>query len=81
MYFVADVTKLDSVKEAIGAVEQKCGPVDILVNNAGVMVFSYWKAVALDDWNNMIDTNLRGYMHAIATILPGMLERRSGRIF
>jgi NADP-dependent 3-hydroxy acid dehydrogenase YdfG len=80
IYFVADVTDQDSLKGAISAAEKEYGPVDILVNNAGLMLFSYWKDVAMDDWNQMIDTNLRGYLHAIATVLPGMIERGKGRI-
>lgn len=78
--FRADVTDPDQVKAAVAAIEAQMGPVDILVNNAGLMLFSYWKDTALDDWNSMIDTNLRGYLHAIAAILPGMVERNAGRI-
>lgn len=78
--FRADVTDPDQVKAAVTAIEAQMGPVDILVNNAGLMLFSYWKDTALDDWNSMIDTNLRGYLHAIAAILPGMVERNAGRI-
>ncbi len=44
------------------------------------MLFSAWKDTALDDWDKMIDTNLRGYLYAIAAVLPSMLERKSGRI-
>jgi len=79
-FFVTDVTDPHSVKAAIAAIERDVGAVDILVNNAGLMLFSYWKDVALDDWNQMIDTNIRGYLHCIAAVLPGMLERQSGRI-
>lgn len=78
--FRADVTDPDQVKAAVTAIEAQMGPVDILVNNAGLMLFSYWKDTALDDWNSMIDTNVRGYLHAIAAILPGMVERNAGRI-
>lgn len=79
-YFVADVTDPESVKSAVEAAEREVGPVDILVNNAGLMLFSYWKDVALDDWNQMIDTNIKGYLHGIRAVLPGMIERGSGRI-
>ena len=79
-YRVTDVTdRADAEALAAFAVETY-GPVDVLVNNAGLMLFSAWKDTAVDDWDRMIDTNLRGYLHAIAAVLPSMLERRSGRI-
>lgn len=79
-YQVADATDFESTKTLVAFATTTYGPVDILVNNAGLMLFSYWKDAAVGDWNKMIDTNLRGYLHAIAAVLPSMLERRSGRI-
>lgn len=79
-HHVADATDFESTKALVAFARKTYGPVDILVNNAGLMLFSYWKDVAVGDWNKMIDTNLRGYLHAIAAVLPSMLERRSGRI-
>ncbi len=79
-YKVTDVTDPDDLKAVVELAEKTYGPVDILVNNAGLMLFSYWKDLAIDDWNKMIDTNLRGYLHAIAAVLPSMLERKSGHI-
>lgn len=79
-YQVADATDFESTKTLVAFATTTYSPVDILVNNAGLMLFSYWKDAAVGDWNKMIDTNLRGYLHAIAAVLPSMLERRSGRI-
>ncbi|MCP1557895.1 UNVERIFIED_ORG: NADP-dependent 3-hydroxy acid dehydrogenase YdfG [Methylobacterium sp. SuP10 SLI 274] len=79
-YRVTDVTDRADAKALAAFAEKTYGPVDILVNNAGLMLFSAWKDAAVDDWDRMIDTNLRGYLHAIAAVLPSMLERRSGRI-
>jgi NADP-dependent 3-hydroxy acid dehydrogenase YdfG len=56
------------------------GRVDILVNNAGLMLFSYWKDTAVNDWQEMIDTNIRGYLNGIAAVLPKMIEQGSGHI-
>jgi NADP-dependent 3-hydroxy acid dehydrogenase YdfG len=78
--FKADVTNLEQVKAVVTAIEEQMGPVDILVNNAGLMLFSPWKDTEVADWDSMIDTNLRGYLHAIAAILPRMIVRSSGRI-
>lgn len=79
-YRVTDVTDRADAKALTTFAEETYGPVDVLVNNAGLMLFSAWKDTAVDDWDRMIDTNLRGYLHAIAAVLPSMLERRSGRI-
>lgn len=79
-YYVCDVTDISQTRSLAAFAERSYGPVDILVNNAGLMLFSYWKDLAVEDWNKMIDTNLRGYLNAIAAILPVMLERKSGRI-
>jgi NADP-dependent 3-hydroxy acid dehydrogenase YdfG len=79
-YRFTDVTDRADAKALAAFAEETYGPVDVLVNNAGLMLFSAWKDTAVDDWDRMIDTNLRGYLHAVAAVLPSMLERRSGRI-
>ncbi|MEU9061798.1 SDR family oxidoreductase [Streptomyces sp. NPDC048430] len=56
------------------------GRVDVLVNNAGLMLFSYWKDLALDDWNRMLDVNIRGYLNGVHAVLPVMLRQKSGHI-
>ncbi|MFG2128660.1 SDR family oxidoreductase [Streptomyces sp. NPDC048751] len=77
---VTDVTRLDDVEGLIDFAVGAYGPVDHLVNNAGLMLFSKWSDGAVDDWDKMIDTNLRGYLHAISAVLPDMIARRSGHI-
>lgn len=79
-YRVTDVTSADDVKALVSFAEATYGPVDVLVNNAGLMLFSYWKDVAVDDWSKMIDTNIHGYLNTIAAVLPNMLERKQGHI-
>lgn len=78
--FVADVTNLDDSKKLAQFAKNTYGSVDILINNAGLMLFSYWSDLAIDDWNKMIDTNIKGYLNAIAGVLPIMLEQKSGQI-
>ncbi|MFC8126994.1 SDR family oxidoreductase [Streptomyces sp. NPDC057302] len=56
------------------------GRIDVLVNNAGLMLFSYWKDLALDDWNRMLDVNIRGYLNGVHAVLPVMLRQKSGHI-
>ena len=56
------------------------GQIDVLVNNAGVMPLSPLRAARLDDWNRMIDVNVRGVLHGIAAVLPGMEARGQGHV-
>lgn len=78
--FVADVTDIEQMKAMVDFAIEKFGRIDNLVNNAGLMLFSQWKDVAIDEWNAMIDTNIKGYLNAIAAVLPKMLEQKSGHI-
>jgi NADP-dependent 3-hydroxy acid dehydrogenase YdfG len=75
-----DVTSLDSVRAFVGAAHGAHGRIDVLVNNAGVMPLSTLDALRIDEWNQMIDVNLRGTLHGIAAVLPLMRARRAGHI-
>ncbi|MEU6206672.1 SDR family oxidoreductase [Micromonospora musae] len=75
-----DVTSLDSVRGFIEAAHTRHGRVDVLVNNAGVMPLSTVDALRIDEWNQMIDVNLRGTLHGIAAVLPLMRARGEGQI-
>jgi len=79
-YHVTDVSERSSLEDLVKFAVSKYGKVDSLVNNAGLMLFSDWKDVAVDDWDQMINTNLRGYLHAIAAALPGMIAQGHGKI-
>src|SRR5699024_1620747 len=54
--------------------------IDILVNNAGIMTISLINKLRVDDWNQMIDVNIKGVLHGIAAVLPYMEERNDGHI-
>lgn len=79
-YRVTDVTDAHDLLGLVDFTLAVYGRVDNLVNNAGLMLFSYWKDTAVDDWQKMIDTNIHGYLNAIAAVLPKMLEQGSGHI-
>ena len=75
-----DVTDLASVKAFVDAGRNQFGRVDVLVNNAGVMPLSFMAELRVDEWNRMIDVNLRGVLNGIAAVLPVMGEQKSGHI-
>jgi NADP-dependent 3-hydroxy acid dehydrogenase YdfG len=67
--------------DRITAVAHKSyGRVDVLLNNAGVMPLSLVEELRVDEWNQMIDVNLRGVLHGIAAVLPIMRKRGAGHI-
>ncbi|OXG03968.1 NADP-dependent 3-hydroxy acid dehydrogenase YdfG [Flavobacterium araucananum] len=78
--FIADVTNFEQMKAMAAFAIEKYGRIDNLVNNAGLMLFSQWKDAAIEEWNAMIDTNIKGYLNAIAAVLPKLLEQQSGHI-
>ncbi|WP_256752263.1 SDR family oxidoreductase [Mesorhizobium sp. Mes31] len=75
-----DVTDLDSVKAFVAVAHERYGRIDVLVNNAGVMPLSFMAELRVDEWNRMIDVNLRGVLNGIAAVLPIMAEQKSGHI-
>ncbi|SOD41806.1 SDR family oxidoreductase [Nitrosovibrio sp. Nv4] len=77
---VADVTDLDQMKALAQSAQDTYGSIDILINNAGLMLFSNWTNLAVQDWEKMIDVNIRGYLNGVAAVLPFMLKQKSGQI-
>ena len=75
-----DVTDLNDVQAFVAFAQDKFGPVDVLVNNAGVMPLSQLHELKVEEWNRMIDVNVRGVLHGIAAVLPQMRELKSGQI-
>ncbi|MEW7847280.1 SDR family oxidoreductase [Massilia aurea] len=75
-----DVTSMDSMQAFVELALDCHGQVDVLINNAGVMPLSKLEERKIDEWNRMIDVNIRGVLHGIAAVLPGMQSRRSGQI-
>ncbi|WP_442761715.1 2-hydroxycyclohexanecarboxyl-CoA dehydrogenase [Malikia spinosa] len=78
--FKCDITDRAAVDAAVAATEAQLGPVDVLVNNAGWDVFKPFVKTVPAEWSKLIDINLTGALHMLHAVLPGMSERKSGRI-
>jgi NADP-dependent 3-hydroxy acid dehydrogenase YdfG len=79
-YRALDVTDCADMEAFVAYAESEFGVVDVLVNNAGVMPLSQLSALKVDEWNWMIDVNIRGVLHGIAAVLPRMQRRGRGHI-
>jgi NADP-dependent 3-hydroxy acid dehydrogenase YdfG len=79
-YRALDVADLASMRDFADAARQVHGSIDVLINNAGVMPLSTLSSLRIDEWNQMIDVNLRGTLHGIAAVLPEMEAQGHGHI-
>ncbi|WP_312630439.1 SDR family oxidoreductase [Pantoea piersonii] len=75
-----DVTRKEQVEALIKTAVEKFGRVDVLLNNAGLMQQSRLDSLKTDEWDNMIDVNLKGTLYGIAAVLPYMQAQKSGHI-
>lgn len=75
---VTDVTQLDQVKALVDAAVQTFGRIDVMINNAGLMPSSLLERLKVEDWDRMVDVNLKGVLYGIAAALPYMKQQKSG---
>jgi 2-hydroxycyclohexanecarboxyl-CoA dehydrogenase len=75
-----DVRSTASVRAAVEATERDLGPLDVLVNNAGYDEFGFFVHTDEEMWDRVLAVNLRGVIAVTHAVLPGMQERRRGRI-
>ncbi|MDH4448758.1 MAG: 2-hydroxycyclohexanecarboxyl-CoA dehydrogenase [Acidovorax sp.] len=78
--FQCDITQRSQVDAAVQAAEATLGPIDVLVNNAGWDVFKPFTKTVPAEWDKLIAINLTGALHMLHAVLPGMAERKAGRI-
>jgi NADP-dependent 3-hydroxy acid dehydrogenase YdfG len=78
-YRALDVTKREDVETFVNFAQSEFGKVDVVVNNAGVMPLSPLEALKVEEWNRMIDVNIRGVLHGIAAGLPIMKKQGFGQ--
>lgn len=75
-----DVTSASDVKNLFDTAIYKFGRVDVLLNNAGIMPLAPFERLQVEDWDKMIDVNIKGVLYGIAAALPHMQKQMSGHI-
>ena len=75
-----DVTHADQVKRLVDAAVQTFGRIDVMINNAGLMPQSLLERLKIDEWDRMIDVNIKGVLYGIAAALPHMKQQKAGHI-
>jgi len=78
--YKADVSKKEEVKNMIEYINNKFGSIDILINNAGISKLQMFCDVTDDDWEEMINTNLKSAFYCTQMVLPGMINKKKGCI-
>lgn len=79
-YQAVDVTQREQVKQLVDLARRTYGQVDVMINNAGIMPLSLLQQLKIDEWDHMIDVNIKGVLYGIAAALPVMREQKSGQI-
>lgn len=80
MVMQTDVTQRDQVKRLVDQAVTTHGRVDVIINNAGLMPQSLLENLKVDEWDRMIDVNIKGVLYGIAAALPHMKAQKSGHI-
>jgi 3-oxoacyl-[acyl-carrier protein] reductase len=75
-----DVARANQVEAALAEAEKALGPIEILVNNAGLTRDNILLRLTDEDWDLVLDANLKGAFHTTRAVIRGMMKRRSGRI-
>ncbi|MFI5643273.1 SDR family oxidoreductase [Kitasatospora sp. NPDC051705] len=75
-----DVTDREALREAVREAEERFGPADAIVNNAGAMLLGRIADQDAEEWDRMIDLNVKGVLYGVRAVLPGMLARGAGTV-
>jgi len=79
-YQVTDVTKQADVTALVRLAQTKFGGLDVIFNNAGIMPSSPISALHTDEWDAMVDINLKGVLHGVAAVMPIFTAQKHGQI-
>lgn len=80
IFKVTDVASHEQMEELAEFALKEFGKIDVIVNNAGVMPLSPVHQKKINEWNTMIDVNIKGVLYGIAAVIPSMRERKEGHI-
>ncbi len=75
-----DVTRRSEVDRLVKRATDEFGPVDVMINNAGLMPVAPMAMARVEEWDQMIDVNIKGLLYGIAAVLPAMKQRKEGHI-
>ena len=75
-----DVTNKEGCTQFTNSAINEYGRVDVLINNAGLMPLSFIKNLKIDEWDRMVDVNVKGVLYTTASVIPHMLANKSGHI-
>lgn len=78
--FKTDVTKRDDVEALVKGAIDKHGRIDVIVNNSGIMPIAPLAALKVEEWEQMIDVNIKGLLYGVAAVLPIMQKQKQGHI-
>src|ERR1700692_1863318 len=78
--FKTDVTKRGDVEALVRGAVDRYGRIDAIVNNSGIMPIAPMAALKVEEWDRMIDVNIKGLLYGVAAVLPQMLKQKSGHI-
>lgn len=79
-YAVTDVRDAAQVQALVDLAKERFGGLDVMFNNAGIMPNSPISALHTQEWNDMIDINLKGVLNGVAAVMPTFTEQKSGQI-
>lgn len=80
VYVVTDVKKKEDVRQLVNTAVDTYGKLDVMVNNAGVAHISRFDELEVDEWEDMIDSNLKGVLYGMAAVIPVFNKQKSGHI-
>lgn len=79
-FLACDVTRRSDTRQLADYALKQYGRIDVMINNAGVMPLSPMRSLKVDEWDLMLDVNIRGVLYGIAAVLPTMQAQQAGHI-
>lgn len=77
---IADVTKKPDMERLVAKTLKAYGTVDAIINNAGLMPLSFVKKLKTNEWDKMVDVNIKGVLNGVAAVLPTLIKNKRGHI-